>query len=66
MMAGTFQLDGHTLMAAYTECYLHSIGIPMTGHSGPGFLNAITDRDLTHLQWLEILRPAFNTMVSPI
>lgn len=64
-MPDTLQLDGHTLMACYWGCYLHSLGIHLGGHSGPKYLNSVSGRDLTPSQWLQILKPAYESMVAP-
>lgn len=65
-MPNTLAIDGHTLMACYWGCHLHSLGIPLGGHSAVDYLNDSTGLDLTPLQWLDILKPAYEAMVSPL
>lgn len=65
-MTNTLQLDSHTLMACYWGCYLHSLGIPLGGHSAPEYLNTTTGLDLSPMQWLDLLRPAYESMVAPL
>lgn len=65
-MTNTLEIDSHTLMACYWGCYLHSLGIPLGGHSAPDFLNDSTGLDLSPIEWLQILRPTYESMVAPL